>query len=217
MVSETVTNRAKLGRIYNIVQHPTVGPPFLDATTLVDANAGQGFMQSSPLPNPEEPAVRWPQAQKSGAPVDLRRLVDDPLPNVVSYVVDDQYGWTTAATPGRELLVGYLWRTADYPWLNMWRDVQGGKPFARGLEFGTTGLHQPPPVLVAKGRIFGRPLYAFLDASASATRRYAVFLVKIPRDFQGVERLSYDGARITIAERGSRRTFDLAAGNLLPD
>src|SRR5262249_13327516 len=29
-VSETVTNRNKLGRVYNMVQHATIGPPFLD-------------------------------------------------------------------------------------------------------------------------------------------------------------------------------------------
>ena len=54
-VSETVTNRNKLGRVYNMVQHATIGPPFLDETTVVDSNAQQGFMQSSPLPNPEQP------------------------------------------------------------------------------------------------------------------------------------------------------------------
>jgi hypothetical protein len=53
-VSETVTNRNKLGRVYNMVQHATIGPPFLDESTVVDSNAQQGFMQSSPLPNPEQ-------------------------------------------------------------------------------------------------------------------------------------------------------------------
>src|SRR5206468_7473109 len=92
-VSETVTNRNKLGRVYNMVQHATIGPPFLDETTVVDSNARKGFMQSSPLPNPEEPAVYWPQALKDGAPVNLRFLTDDPMPNVVSYTIDEDYGW----------------------------------------------------------------------------------------------------------------------------
>ena len=63
-VSETVTNRNKLGRIYNMVQHATIGPPFLDETTVVDSNAERGFMQSSPLPNPEQLEIRWPQAHE---------------------------------------------------------------------------------------------------------------------------------------------------------
>src|ERR1700676_2318117 len=67
-VSETVSNRNKLGRIYNMVQHATIGPPFLDETTVVDSNAQRGFMQSNPLPNPEQPEIRWPQAIKHGKP-----------------------------------------------------------------------------------------------------------------------------------------------------
>ncbi|MCY3757928.1 MAG: hypothetical protein OXG96_09425 [Acidobacteria bacterium] len=141
IVSESVTNRNKLGRIYNMVQHPTIGPPFLDEGTLVDSNARKGFMQTSPLPNPEEPAVYWPQALKQGQPLSLRRLADDSDPNVVSFVFDEDRGWITASSPSQGLLIGYLWSTAEYPWLNIWRHSENGKPQARGLEFGTSGLH----------------------------------------------------------------------------
>ncbi|HTE21026.1 MAG TPA: hypothetical protein VK689_21885, partial [Armatimonadota bacterium] len=99
LVREEVTNRNRLGRIFNIVQHPTIGPPFLDLETRVDAGAGRGFMQSSPLPNPERPTVRWPGALHEGKRVNMRRLADDPNPNVVSYEVLGDYGWTTACAP----------------------------------------------------------------------------------------------------------------------
>jgi hypothetical protein len=201
-VTETATNRNKLGRIYNMVQHPTIGPPFLDEGTLVDSNARQGFMQSSPLPNPEVPAVVWPQALKDGQAVNLRHLTDDPMPNVVSYVIDDEYGWTTAASPSAGLLLGYVWKTADYPWFNAWRHVENGKPKARGLEFGTTGLHQPYPVLVKKGRIFGRPLFAYLDAGETQSRAYGCFLVRIPKDYKGVERIVLTNGQVAVYERG---------------
>ncbi len=215
-VSETVTNRNKLGRVYNMVQHPTIGPPFLDGTTVVDANARKGLMQSSPLPNPEEPPIWWPQALKDGQPVNLRHLTNDPDPNVVSFVVDDEYGWVTASTASKGLLIGYLWKTSDYPWLNIWRHVQDGKPLARGLEFGTTGIHQPFGVLVSKGKVFGRPTFAYLDAGESATRSYAAFLLKIPSDFKGVDRVIYSGGKLTIFERGERsREFALPAQGLL--
>jgi hypothetical protein len=216
-VTETVRNDGKLGRVYNLVQHPTIAPPFLAADTVVDSNARKGFMQSTPMPNPEEPPVWWPQALKEGQPVDLRRLTNDPLPNVVSYTLDEEYGWVTAATPSQGLLLGYIWRTREYPWLNIWRHVENGKPAARGLEFGTTGLHQPPPILVAKGKIFGRPIFDFLDAGSEAQRSYAAFLVKISAGFQGVDRLSYRTGRITLHERGSARVIELNAGSVLPE
>lgn len=204
-VTESVTNRNKLGRPYNLVQHPTIGPPFLDETTLVDANAKRGFMQSSSLPNPEQPEVVWPQALQDGEPVNLRHLTADPLPNVVSYVIDEPLGWVTAVTPGKGLLLGYVWKTEEYPWLNIWRHVEGGKPLARGLEFGTTGLHQPFPVLTRKGQIFGRPLFAFLDAGETQTRSYSAFLARTAPGHAGVARVMQRGAGIVVVERGSER------------
>jgi hypothetical protein len=214
-VSETVTNRNKLGRVYNMVQHATIGPPFLDETTMVDSNAQRGFMQSSPLPNPEEIEIRWPEAAKDGKPVDLRRLTTDPDPNVTSFVIDGDFGWVTAINPSKELLLGYLFKTADYPWLNIWRHVQNGRPLARGLEFGTTGLHQPFPVLIGKPRIFGRPTFTYLDAGASATRSYAAFLLKVPQDFGGVDRVLYRAGSIAVQERGGKgREMTIAAAGL---
>lgn len=217
-VTERVTNRNKLGRVWNLVQHPTIGPPFLDAGTVVDCNAGTGFMQSSPLPNPEEPAVHWPQALRRGTPVDLRHLAEDPSPNVVSYTIDEPFGWVTAASAARGLLIGYVWKTSEYPWLNLWRHVADGKPAARGLEFGTTGLHQPYPVLVRKGRIFGRPLYEHLDAGETASKSYGAFLVRVPPDYRGTARVEYRGDRVVVTERGpgTARTFEIAAAGLLP-
>jgi hypothetical protein len=214
-VSETVTNRNKLGRIYNMVQHATIGPPFLDETTVVDSNAQRGLMQSSPLPNPEQPEIRWPQAIKQGNPVDLRRLTNDPDPNVVSFVMDGEVGWVTATNASKELLLGYLFSTTDYPWLNLWRHVQAGKPLARGLEFGTTGLHQPFTILTAKPHILGKPTFVYLDAGVSATRRYTAFLTKVPNDFAGVDSVVYRDGRIIIRERGGNgREVTINAGRL---
>jgi hypothetical protein len=213
-VSETVSNRNKLGRVYNMVQHATIGPPFLDETTVVDSNAQRGLMQSSPLPNPEQPEIQWPQASKQGQPVDLRHLTSDPDPNVVSFVVDGELGWVTATSASKELLLGYIWRTADYPWLNIWRHVKDGKPLARGLEFGTTGLHQPFKVLTTKPSIFGRTTFTYLDAGESSTRSYAAFLVKVPRDFQGVDRVLYRAGQLFIHERGSGREMTIPADRL---
>jgi len=201
VVREEVTNRNKLGRIFNMVQHPTIGAPFLDVDTRVDAGAGRGFMQSSPLPNPERPEVRWPHALLQGKRVDLRRLTDDPNPNVVSYEVLGDHGWTTACAPKQERLVGYVWQRAEYPWFNAWRHVENGKPALRGLEFGTTGLHQPFSVLVSKGRIFDLPLYTHLDAGESLSRSYAAFLVRTPAGFEGVKSVTYEDGKLVIQER----------------
>jgi hypothetical protein len=217
---EEVRNDNPLGRIYNMVQHPTIAPPFLDETTLVDCNGSRGFAQGGSLPNPEKPSFFWPQALKAdGEGVNMRRLTNAPGPDVVSYRIESSYGWVTAATSSKGLLIGYLWKTRDYPWVSLWRDVREGRPAARGLEFGTTGLHQPFGILVQKGRIWDRPLFEYLDSGATAVKSYLVFLLGIPADFAGVESIEVDGGRLVLSERGgpNRHTFSVDTGVLLPE
>ena len=213
LVSETVTNQNALGRPYNMVQHPSIAPPFLQESTIVDANGRKGFAQGGTLPFPETPSFYWPQAlNRDGEIVNLRYLTTHHQPNVVSFTIDDPIGWVTAASPNHGLLIGYFWPTKDYPWLDIWRHSAEGKPAARGLEFGTTGLHQPFPILMEKGRIFGRKLFDYLDANQSATRRYATFLLRIPSDFSGVEKLDLTEDRIEVQERqdGKGRSFSIS-------
>jgi hypothetical protein len=78
---------------------------------------------------------------------------------------------------------------------------------ARGLEFGTTGLHQPFPVLVKKGRIFGQPLLDFLDAGESHTRSYIGFLSKIPAGYAGVASVTRLAEEFILVERGQGGTI----------
>jgi hypothetical protein len=93
--------------------------------------------------------------------------------------------------------------------------VQAGKPLARGLEFGTTGLHQPFKILTVNPHIFGKPTFAYLDAGESATRRYTAFLTKAPNDFAGVNNVLYRDGRIIIHERGGNgREITIIAGRL---
>lgn len=205
-VTEEVKNENQLGRMFNIVQHPTVAPPFLDEETIVDCNGTRGFAQGGTLPNPEEPSTLWPEAlSKERKKVDLRRLKDDPNPNVVSYIIEGPEGWVTAASPAKNLLIGYIWRTDDYPWVSLWRDIQGGKPAARGLEFGSTGLHQPFPILARKGKIWDRPLFEYIDAGQTIAKSYTVFLLEVPADYAGTDSVHAENARITLRERGPKR------------
>ena len=126
------------------------------------------------------------------------------------YVIDGDIGWVTAANAAKGLLIGYVWKTAEYPWLNMWRRVEDGRPLARGLEFGTTGLHRPFPDLVRKGRIFGRPIVEFLDASESATRSFVGFSATIPETYRGVAEAKLHGRVLTLVERESGSALQVA-------
>ncbi len=205
LVTEQVTNTNKLGRIYNMVQHPSIAPPFLNDDTIVDSNARAGFLQDGPIPVSADAAHRWPTLVVGATEIDLRHLRTEPgdLSDVSSFVFSDNetHGWVTASSPRHKLLLGYVWKTGDYPWLNIWRFRVQGKPAARGLEFGTTGHHQPFPILVKQGRILDRPTYAHLDADETIDRTYLCFLARIPADFEGVGELRVDAGAIRLRER----------------
>lgn len=206
-ITEEVTNLNKLGRIYNMVQHPSIAPPFLDETTLVDSNAEYGFVQDGPVPASSGAAARWPMAEIRGERINLRRFTNSPSTtsqhDVSSFVFNesDEFGWVTACNPRARLLIGYLWKTEAYPWLNLWRYRQNGRVAARGLEFGTTGYHQPFGTLVRQGRILERSLYEYIDAGETVKKSYVGFLAHIPDDYEGVADVKYGTGRLTLVER----------------
>ena len=222
-VTELVTNTNRRGRLFNMVQHPSIAPPFLDPSTLVDSNARQGFWQDGPIPASRQSASAWPKLVIDNRRVDLRRFQntnrDITRHDVSSFVFDDavEYGWVTACNPGQRLLLGYIWQTRDYPWLNIWRYIRDGQVAARGLEFGTTGLHQPFPELVKTNRIFARALYEYLDAQQTISKSYSVFLARTPSDYEGVSTISYTGGKLTLNERRQQnpRALQLEVGTLV--
>ena len=210
-ILETVTNTGKLGRILNIVQHPSIAPPFLDESTLVDSNADLGFLQmdDGSIPSSKKKAYAWPNIVIKNKKHDLRRFRNDvPSGHDVSsfrFKKKQRNGWVTACNPKQGILLGYVWTTKDYPWLNIWRYIADGKVQARGLEFGTTGLHQPFEVLLKRRRALKRPLYEYLDAGQRQQKQYYMFLAKVPADFKGVGKLTTTPDRFTLTERNSTR------------
>jgi hypothetical protein len=204
-VTEEINNLNKYGRMFNIVQHVSLASPFLDKTTLFDNNAEKGFenKEDGSL-NQEEIILKWPEANHNGEKVSLRQFQNE-WPRVSSFVYNqnDKYGWVTACNPGKKIMLGYIWKTQDYPWINFWRSMEKGVPVAFGMEFGTTGLHESFPVVAKKGKIFDRNIYAFIDASEVISKSFTAFLAKIPEDYKGVEKIEIINSLMTIKERNS--------------
>ena len=221
-VTETVTNTAKLGRVYNFVQHPSIAPPFLDNSTIVDANAELGFLQTDDGKVPTtKKAHRWPLIKIDGKTHNLRHFTGSVKSghDVSSYrfAKGKKYGWVTAVNPKHRLLIGYVWRTSEYPWLNIWRYVDKGRVLARGFEFGTTGLHQPFGVLVKTNKALDRKLFSYIDAGEKQTKTYWMFLAQVPERFRGVHRLTIGKKQIELFEAESKRTVKIATGGLAVD
>ena len=101
---------------------------------------------------------------------DVRCLTNDSTPDVVSYAINEDIGWVTAANPAKGPLIGHVWQAEEYPWLNIWRGLDNGVPAMRGIEFGATGLHEPHPMLLRKGTVFDHPIYRYIDADEGQPR-----------------------------------------------
>jgi hypothetical protein len=202
-VTDTVTNINPLGKLYNIVQHPSVAPPFLDKDCIVDSNADKGFYTGNPVKTVEEPTMYWPHVVHDGNLVDLRRHPTGTFPGVVNFIFPDDvtHGWITLSSPASGMLLGYRWNVADYPWVRVWRHVIDGEPVAVGPEFGTTPLPRPFGELIDKGPIWGRDIICYLDTGAGETRTFTMFLAEIPDGYTGVETITADSEGITVSER----------------
>jgi hypothetical protein len=202
-VSEKIRNLNKYGRMFNIVQHVTIAPPFLDRNTLFDNNTEKGFedKEDGSL-NQEEPVLHWSEAIHNDERVNMRQF-QNPWPRVSTFVYNKHeiYGWVTASNPAQGLMLGYLWKIEDYPWINFWRSMENDNPIAFGMEFGTTGLHEPFAVLAKKGKIFDRNLYEFIDAQETINKTFLAFLAKIPVDFNGVDNIRLENSTLVIKER----------------
>ena len=48
---------------------------------------------------------------------------------------------------------------------------------------------------------WGTPLFEYLDAGETVTKRFLAFLIEVPADFGGVERVVLESGRLTVRER----------------
>ncbi|MBX3255345.1 MAG: hypothetical protein KF862_14485 [Chitinophagaceae bacterium] len=200
---EEITNTASLGRLFNLVQHPTIAAPFLDADTRVFCNADKGFH----FEHYEEPVLwgtTWPRGlntRKKRVRLDKSDTGDT---GVYSFVVaeNDPLGWIIAYAPEHNLLLGYIWARRDYPWINVWQQYDGKSIKYRGLEFGTTGIHQPFDKIIARCdlSVLNEQVLGYLDAGTTITKAYISFLIHPPARIKKVTGMLIDRNHISLLQ-----------------
>jgi len=182
LVTESFLNTHTLGRVHNVVQHVTLGPPFLSDQLILQANATEGFNQKFSYPDPELHDYMWPYAlidTLTGEELDLRTN-NTPHNLVSTHLVqqEDTYGWIVAYDPESSILLGYCWKREDYPWINIWNHFEDGSPVAKGLEFGTTGIGLPYRMLLETDtRFFGENSWEYIDAGQQIQKSYTGFII----------------------------------------
>jgi hypothetical protein len=203
---ERVKNFNPLGRLYNMVQHPTIASPFLDASTVVSCNATVGYPIEE-FEQAEKYSVLWRNDFNKSDDCNLA-FSETGKTGVHSFIVrkDDEWGWVAAITPGLNLGIAYLWKRQAYPWINIWRHFEEAKIKYRGLEFGTSGMHQPFPVMLlhAKNGLFGETVFEYIDAGEEVTREYYCFLFEPPFGSSQVQDIRLEENILMKFENGQR-------------
>lgn len=215
-VTDHIKSTVSIGRVFNIVQHATIGSPFLSASTITDSNADRGFMQHLSYPDPHRYEYVWPEGvvDISGTKIDLT-AGDTEISYVSTHLFSDKTGWITAANPDNGLLIGYIWNTDDYPWLNVWHEMKDGTPWAKGLEFGTTGIGRSyQDLLSSDTRFHGENSFFFLDAGEEFEKSFICFMTQIPDDFKGVGEISMENGQIILYEKNSAKERKITVGNI---
>jgi hypothetical protein len=212
-VQETFINQNTFGRVNNVVQHVTLGPPFLSAETMVYSNAKEGFLQSTSWPDPHAQTYTWPYAKDmvNHKDIDLQKS-DYPGNYVSTHIFEDSTGWVVVHDPHHHLWIGYLWHTGEYPWINVWHQVDGNRPIAKGIEFGTTGIGRDyKDLLSLDSRFYGRLSFEYLDAGEKIHKKYLAFLLEAPEDDGIVQQVQWlDKALILTTTQGRQISMELS-------
>ncbi len=225
-INESIENLDGIDRPIGWQQHPSFGPPFLEAgATFFDMPGKDSSVYPKEFSKGERlkrgANFQWPNAPlKSGGDVDLREYPKGGKNSDYTATVLDpkeKWGWVTAVNVKRGLLAGYVWPRADWPWVGNWEEnhFRSGKPWlgravVRGMEFGTTPYPDSRRDAVKMGSMFRTPTYRWISAKGKQTIGYGAFLASIPPGTTGVRDVEVEGNNIRVTLAGVSRTITLS-------
>ena len=161
LFEETAENLSAWDRPVGWCEHVTFGPPFLErGVTEFGASVTRGRVMSSGK------EIRWSDGLGMQS---SRGFVDN-------FLIDSSrdLAWITAYHPGRHLLVGYVFRPRDFPWLNIW-ESNGRDMTTRGMELSNTPVHGTMRAIVAEPKLWDVPTFDWLPAKGKLGKRYLAF------------------------------------------
>ena len=208
-IEESVENLLPFDRPVNWVQHITFGPPFLEpGKNHVDAPVAKVVAQAGR----EIREASWPEGTDAGGQqVDFRLFPATPHSGRYRVWLLDRSKdrvYFTMYNPEYPVLVGYIFSSADNPWISDWQENQratqvpwGGKVVARGIDVGSTPFANGLRSSVDRGNVLGVPGFRWIQARERLTQSYRFFLAEIPLGFKGVADLRLEGGQIVLVER----------------
>jgi hypothetical protein len=123
--------------------------------------------------------------------------------------------WATALNPKRKLILGYIFRREDFPWVQTWGNYPSATGMARGLEFATQAFSLSRRDAITQGAIFNTPMYRWLPAKSKITTKFLMFYARVPEGFAKVDDVRLENGRIIVEDRTAKKEVRLAASRNL--
>jgi hypothetical protein len=203
-------------------EHATMGEPFLEpGVTVVDMPAVRSKTRpyaagGGGLPHrlPSDQEFKWPDAPGlDGKTVNLRAAPLDPNSGDHTTCLLDQTRRTVFVTmlnPKRQLLLGYMFRPSEYPWVQSWEYYPHSGNLARGLEFSTMPFDLPRRQVIEQNSLFGTLLYRWLPAKSKVSSRFLMFYTRVPASMRKVDDVRLEDGNVVIEDRSAKATVKLA-------
>ncbi len=204
-------------------EHATIGSPFLQPwKTVVDMPAARSLTRRHP-PKPGALPRRlksfeeftWPMAPAvAGGVLDLRAAPANP--NSIDHTTclldpGREFVWVTALNTEKRLLVGYVFRRSEFPWLQNWENYQPTLKMARGIEFSTMPFDVPRREAIDTHELLGGPTYRWLPAKSKIGSRFLLFYARAPEGMRKVDDVRLEAGKLIVEDRGAGQRLTLAA------
>ncbi|MCL5670498.1 MAG: hypothetical protein M1423_04265 [Acidobacteria bacterium] len=233
-LKEKVINEKKADHFFHWTQHVTLSPPFLKprhCRTFLPGSKGRTF----PHGYDEGKALlvsshnfEWPFAPGvSGAKVDLTRPFAKSGRGILATVLlrpDREVAYVAALNTEENLLMGYCFKRADFPWVALWEEncARTDAPWnevtqSRGLEFGSTPFPVGKREAFANGPLFGAPHFSMVPAKGQKTVNYLAFLAVAPKGLAEIRDINIQRGKIVVegqSAKGKPVTLEVRASGL---
>ncbi len=213
LVESEIESEVAFDRVMLWAEHATIGAPFLSlGTTVVDQSAKRcrtktyGDPGSSRFPQGRD--FEWPKLEGHG---DLRRSPASPgFYEHIGCLMDEgrDDAFLTAIATKENLLLGYLFPRADFPWVQHWMHYPEDGAYAWGLEFGTQPYDMTKAEILALSPMFGTPAFRWLPAKSRISTRFLMFAAKVPPGFDRVSDVRLENGKLIIENEKDRLVLD---------
>jgi hypothetical protein len=208
-------------------EHATIGAPFLEPGKVV---VDMPVQKAKTKAHPPQPGAAnrqlqsfvdfdWPMApMRDGQLFDVRSApMDEGTTDHTTSLLDpaSRLAFVTALHLERRLLIGWVFRREEFPWVQTWLSNPGPNRMTRGLEFATQPFDLPRADVLTAGPLFDTPVFRVLPARSRIASAFLMFYTRVPDGFAKVDAVQLQNGKLVIEDRGARQTITLAASRIL--